>query len=151
MAGALCLGTAVPAFAHEGASPSHTTGTSSAQFTPPTLDQQKAWATAWVDHWLSVLQKKTAKVAASDKLTDAQKAKFAASAASAAVALTNLKAAIAAATTSAQLKDALKAGWAQVNWPIHHGKPAPYRFHHHVTKHHHRATGHSEKEHAGGR
>jgi len=112
--GALCLGAASPALAQANTQGS---GTNVGFFTPPTLEQEKAWYATSVDNWENWLARSAAKVAASDHFTDAQKADYATQAAAAKQALDNLKAAIAAATTRDDLVTALQNGWNQVQWP----------------------------------
>jgi hypothetical protein len=85
--------------------------------TAPTFDQQKAWALSFVGFWQNYIAAVAPVVANSTLFTDAQKAAYATKAAEAEQQLTSLQAAITAATTSADLKAALRAGWAGFHWP----------------------------------
>jgi hypothetical protein len=122
-AGALCLGMAGPAAACESGShgsDSHgsaTTVSAVSTVTAPTFDQKKAWALSFADFWQSYIAAVAQVVAGSDLFTDTQKATFATKAAMAEQQLTDLKAAIAAATTADELRAALRHGWATFRWP----------------------------------
>lgn len=114
VAGALCFGAATPALAHDSAQGS---GPRVGSFTPPTLAQEKSWYGASITNWENWLDKAAAKVASSDRFTDAQKADYATQVAAAKQALDALKAAIDTATTQDDLVSALQTGWDQVQWP----------------------------------
>lgn len=115
-AAALCLGVAAPAMAQDG-SGSTDTGVAAHQWAPPTLAQEQAWLTNWIDGSEAWLTAWGQKVADSDKYSDDVKADFAAQIAKAISGLDAVKAAVAAATTQDELADAAKTGFAAVDWP----------------------------------
>ncbi|HEX4729473.1 MAG TPA: hypothetical protein VH298_16815 [Jatrophihabitans sp.] len=104
-AAAVCLGTAVPASAHSlGGSSGSGTKTTSA----PTLAQEQAWIDSFIAKRKQQLAGFASKIAADPKLTDAQKADFAAKIAKQQAALSNLKSAVDAATSVAAVHQALR-------------------------------------------
>lgn len=103
-AAAVCLGIAVPASAHElGGTAGSGTRTSA-----PTLAQEQAWIDGFIAKRQQQLTDFAAKIAADSKLTDAQKADFAAKIAKQQAALSNLKSAVDAATSVAAVHQALR-------------------------------------------
>lgn len=104
-AAAVCLGTAVPASAHELGG---TAGSGSKTSSAPTLAQEQAWIDSFIAKRQQQLAAFAAKLAADPKLTDAQKADFAAKIAKQQTALSNLKSAVDAATSTDALHQALR-------------------------------------------
>jgi hypothetical protein len=108
-AAAVCLGTAVPASAH---SLGGTTGSGSRTTSAPTLAQEQAWINSFIAKRQQQLATFASRIAAEQKLTDAQKADFAAKIAKQQAALSNLKSAVDAATSVAALQQALRSAMA---------------------------------------
>ncbi len=108
-AAAVCLGTAVPASAH---SLGGTTGSGSRATSAPTLAQEQAWIDSFIAKRQQQLAAFGSRIAADPKLTDAQKADFAAKIAKQQAALSSLKSAVDAATSAAAVQQALRSAMA---------------------------------------
>jgi hypothetical protein len=104
-AATVCLGTAVPASAH---SLGGSTGSGSRITSVPTLAQEQAWIDSFIAKRQQQLAAFASRIAAEGKLTDAQKADFAAKIAKQQAALSSLKSAVDGATTVTAVHQALR-------------------------------------------
>jgi hypothetical protein len=141
-AAVLCLGVAAPSVAYACAGTDnavHPATAAAAQFSAPTLQQEQAWIDSFVSHRTAWLDHLSAVVSADPNLTADQQSAALASIAKAKTALTDLKSAVDAATSTAQVHDIVKAALASIPAPWWPGPGTHHRgYHHHAHKFAHR-------------
>lgn len=147
-AAVLCVGVVTPvaAYACDGTNSAAKAQTASYQVAAPTLQQEQSWIDSFVTHRTGWLDHLSAVVSADPNLSADQQAKALDSIAKARTALAELKSAVDAATSTAQVHDIVKAALEAMPAPWWPHPMARHALDRHAFEHHARKALHRDRE-----